>query len=300
MSDPAQTRPDSFRSVERRRFGSFSQCFTAALCALTAVAAAATEPGPSAPGPVWIQWYGPDGYGNGEGCFRPENNQITASGLVQTVNRRTTDCGGKSLPYATAQMSWQSFSFTYGMVSYRAKFAGGRGTWPAIWLLGTNCQPYGSGPNCHWPKRGSNEIDLTEIKINPKMHGSQPYQVPFQNAFSQQNRSVMTCIPQISDTTRNYHDYKFIWSPAGLTWFVDGNQTCSTASPQFIPTTPMFVLIDLYLGKKDGGGPIDPSTFPQSSNIRYLRICPIGTAVCDAAHATIFDDEFQPRLPAKY
>jgi beta-glucanase (GH16 family) len=285
----------------RRPFGSTPQCCSVVMCALyTMTPVAAEGAGSSPPSPVWIQWYGPDGYGNGEGCYRPENNQITASGLVQTVNVRTTDCGGKSLPYATAQMSWQSFSFTYGVVEYQAKFAGGRGTWPAIWLLGTQCQPYGSGPNCHWPKRGANEIDLTEIKINLKRQDSQPYQVPFQNAFSQQNGSVLSCTPQISDTTQNYHDYKFVWSQTALLWFVDGTLTCSTASPQFIPTTPMFVLIDLYLGKNDGGGPIDRTTFPQSNTIRYLRICTVGTNVCDAAHATIFDDEFQPGVPAKY
>jgi hypothetical protein len=93
----------------------------------------------------------------------------------------------------------------------------------------------------------------------------------------------LSCTPQISDTTQNYHDYKFVWSQTALLWFVDGMLTCSTTSPQFIPTTPMFVLIDLYLGKKDGGGPIDPTTFPQSNTIRYLRICPVGTNVCDDA-----------------
>jgi beta-glucanase (GH16 family) len=107
-------------------------------------------------------------------------------------------------------------------------------------------------------------------------------------------------MPNTSDVTQSYHDYRFVWSPTSLAWFIDGIQTCATNSADFIPTTPMFVLIDVYLGKKDGGGPIDPTTFPQSTNVQYLRICPIGTAVCDTAHASIFDDEFQPGISATY
>ena len=249
---------------------------------------------------MWLQWYGPDGYGNGQGCYVPENNRLTDHGLVQSATHQPTNCAGKSLPYATAQMSWKSYSFTYGVIEYRAKFAGGKGTWPAIWLLGAQCQPYGSGPNCHWPRSGSNEIDLTEVKINLDPKRPQPYQLAWQNVFNQKTGAARYCIPNLSDVTRNYHDYKFVWSPTSLIWSVDGVQTCVTHSPDHIPTTPMFVLIDVYLGKKDGGGPIDPTTFPQSTNLQYLRICPNGTVACDAAHASIFDDEFQPGVPARY
>ena len=255
----------------------------------------------TSPSDVWIQWFGPDGWGNRQGCYVPENNQLTSHGLVQSVTNQPTICGHHQLlPYATAQMSWKSYSFTYGVIQYRAKLAGGKGTWPSIWLLGKQCQPYGSGPDCHWPKSGSNEIDLTEVKVNLSSRHAQPYRLAWQNAFNQRTGGVLTCIPQISDVTKNYHDYKFVWSPSSLTWFVDGVQTCATSSPDFIPTTPMFVLIDVYLGKKNGGGPIVPATFPTSTNVQYLRICPVGTPVCDTAHASIFDDEFRPGFAARY
>ena len=44
--------------------------------------------------------------------------------------------------------------FTYGKVEIRAKLPGGRGLWPAIWMLGTNFENKG------WPECG--EIDIME------------------------------------------------------------------------------------------------------------------------------------------
>ncbi len=37
-------------------------------------------------------------------------------------------------------IQWKSFDFTYGTVEFRAKMAGGQGTWSTVWLLGSNCQ----------------------------------------------------------------------------------------------------------------------------------------------------------------
>ncbi|MGB8704268.1 MAG: glycoside hydrolase family 16 protein, partial [Gillisia sp.] len=44
--------------------------------------------------------------------------------------------------------------FTYGTIEIKAKIPGGKGIWPALWMLGTNINKVG------WP--GSGEIDLME------------------------------------------------------------------------------------------------------------------------------------------
>ena len=47
------------------------------------------------------------------------------------------------------------FSLTYGKVVVRAKLPRAKGTWPAIWTLGSNLETLG------WPACG--EIDILEV-----------------------------------------------------------------------------------------------------------------------------------------
>ena len=60
----------------------------------------------------------------------------------------------------------ESTAFTYGTVVVRAQVAGGSNTWPAIWMLGSACQPYLSlaNFNCNWASDSASaaEIDIEE------------------------------------------------------------------------------------------------------------------------------------------
>ena len=57
--------------------------------------------------------------------------------------------------YTSARMTTQDlYEFTYGKVVVRAKLPQGQGTWPAIWMLGSNIDAIG------WPECG--EIDIME------------------------------------------------------------------------------------------------------------------------------------------
>ena len=42
------------------------------------------------------------------------------------------DSSQKGYNYTSAMIQWRSFNFTYGTVEFRAKMAGGRGTWPTV------------------------------------------------------------------------------------------------------------------------------------------------------------------------
>ena len=55
--------------------------------------------------------------------------------------------------YTSASLTSRA-SWTYGRIEVRAKLPKGRGTWPAIWMLGTNIREVG------WPACG--EIDIME------------------------------------------------------------------------------------------------------------------------------------------
>ncbi|MFZ0718330.1 hypothetical protein, partial [Mycobacterium sp.] len=80
--------------------------------------------------------------------------QVGVAGNVLTISTiaKQTSCGdfnvdgsvrhpAASWPYATGDVQWANTSFTYGTVSIRAKVPPrNTSTWPALWLLGSNCQ----------------------------------------------------------------------------------------------------------------------------------------------------------------
>lgn len=237
---------------------------TMALMLLSSFICAQAGTAPSA-----TNWFNMDEFGRTSNseveCYVPSQNTIVSNALVQTAIVQNTTCNGKSSSYASGEL-YSKFSFTYGTVKYHAKFAGGTGTWPAIWLLGSNCQPKGSSvvsPGCPWPAAGSNEIDITEIK-----NGS--FTQPWQNVINPSS-SWYTCRPTVSDVTQNYHNYEFDWTASALTWKIDGVTTCTQTGSSYIPSTPMFLIINEALGGA-GGGTINNGTLPQSNYVDSLTV----------------------------
>jgi len=239
------------------------------------------------------QWFAqntPGDSSNSEAEYYLPSQVSVNNGNVQlTAIAQTT--GG--YPYTSGRIVWSTFNFTYGEIEYRAKMAGGTGTWPAIWLLGYQCQPSAAdileASTCNWPAAGSNEIDLTEVK-NGNFTG------PWQNVINPAG-SWNTCQPTVTDVTQNFHLYDFTWSTSALTWYIDGVQTCQVTDPSFIPSTAMYLIINVAVGGI-GGGTVDPSTLPQSTYVDYVRV--YSTPTYPPTGTLIFDDEFSPLsiLPA--
>ncbi len=214
---------------------------------------------------AWTAVSGPGDQSNNEQeCYSPQNVTVTGGLLeeeaqVGSVPKQT--CG-----YISGAVQWTSLSFTYGTVSVRAKLSAGKGTWPAIWLLGTNCQrPTWLQNNCAWPAPGSNEIDIAEIlqsnltKVNEQIHTEN----------SSGASESPGCTAATSNASQNWHTYTLIWAPGSLTWEIDGVQTCKTTS--YVPSTPMFMIIDTAVGGV-GGGSVQNSTLPQTTEVDYVRV----------------------------
>jgi beta-glucanase (GH16 family) len=208
--------------------------------------------------------------GNGElQCYVPTQDTLNGGYLVVTAIAQNTNCG-RSANYAAGEVQWPTFNFLYGTVEYRAKFAGGQGTWPAIWLLGLDCQTTnpnagggGTANSCNWPQAGSNEIDITEIKNGDFTH-------PYQNVISPSG-SWTTCQPTVTDVTQNYHVYDFTWTSTSLKWYIDGALTCTVTDSSHIPTQAMFLIINVAVGG-NGGGSVNNSTLPQSMYVDYVQV----------------------------
>jgi beta-glucanase (GH16 family) len=224
----------------------------------------------SALGPAWtaVDRQGDTGIGE-EGCYGPAEVEVTGGNLVLHSIVQTTSCGDQFSPpsdyaYATGMVQWTSASFTYGTVRFRAQMPGGRGTWSAVWMLGASCRAasLASGANvgCPWPDPGSDEIDITEIK-------NSDLTTVWQNLISTPS-GTLTCTPTTSDVSEGFHDYELVWAPGSLVWKIDGAQTCRFIGT--IPSRPMFLIIDAALG--GAGGPVDPSTLPQTLLVDYVKV----------------------------
>jgi beta-glucanase (GH16 family) len=162
-------------------------------------------------------------------------------------------------------VQWSTLSFTYGTVTVRAKMAGGSGTWPAIWLLGADCQnpSWLASYSCNWPSPGSNEIDIAEVlgsnhsRVNEQIHTTQSDGTYF----------LPNCDPAVNNLA--WHTYTLVWAPGSLTWKVDGVQTCQMTT--LVPSTPMFLIINTAVGGV-GAAQVDTSTLPQETQVEYVRV----------------------------
>jgi beta-glucanase (GH16 family) len=202
-------------------------------------------------------------------CYLPANVALVGGNLVITSKVQTETCGDATHPisswnYTSGMVQWSTFSFTYGTLEFRAKIAGGQGTWPAIWLLGQKCQASNVSTadnvgTCNWPDVGSDEIDIAEIL-------SSQFQLVNEQIHSGSNNPG--CTAGTSDVSQNWHVYQLVWTVGSVVWMIDGVQTCKVTST--VPSTPMFLIINTALG--GAGGTVDNSTLPQTMSVDYVKV----------------------------
>ena len=224
-------------------------------------------------------------YAQGETeCNIPQQVSVANSVLTITTALGPYTCGDfntdgtvrhapSSWPYITGDIQWQSFNFTYGTVTVRAKFpARSTGLWPAIWLLGSNCQNtnpytadvgYASCPDIGSPAYA--EIDMVECDVNNWC------QLALANIANMGSggTSFPTCGYPV-DT--NFHLFTLTWTADAIAVAVDGQPTgCSYSSPAWtIPSTPMFLIIQTQTGGS-GGSPND-ALLPASLQIDFVKV----------------------------
>ena len=216
----------------------------------------------------WVAFNRPGDASNSEQqCYLPSN--VTEGSGLLTLTSRASSCMG--LPYSSGGVQWKSFNFTYGTLEFRSLEAGGSGTWPSEWMLGSNCQvsnvssPDNTG-SCSWPNPGSDEIDASEIMNND--HFTVNQQLHSGGANPGCRATVST------DVSKSWHTYDVVWAPNSLVWKIDGVTTCTVT--QSVPTTPMFLIMQTAVGGT-AAGTVDPSTLPQTHQIDYVRVTAPGT-----------------------
>jgi beta-glucanase (GH16 family) len=170
--------------------------------------------------------------------------------------------------YTSASINtWESALFTYGRFEIRAKLPTGRGTWPAIWMLGDNRSEVG------WPACG--EIDIMEnVGYDPqRLHGYVHTGAYNHTRGTQRGNSV-----ELESPWENFHVYAIEWFEDRIDFFIDDQNYFTFEKESDEPDVwpfdqPHYLLLNLAIGGGWGGQEgIDDGIFPQKYYIDYVRI----------------------------
>jgi len=171
------------------------------------------------------------------------------------------DWGGQR--YSSARLVTRGkVSWTYGFYEIRAKLPCGRGTWPAIWMLGTGGA---------WPDDG--EIDIME------QVGSAPSNVLGTIHTAQLNHTKGTqrgANTQVVGACNAFHNYQLQWTKDRILIGVDGSyyfkfDNTGGGYGAWPFDRPQYLLLNLAIGGSLGGS-VDNSIFPAQMEVDYVRI----------------------------
>jgi len=197
---------------------------------------------------------------------RSENVRIEDGVLV--LEARKEPWAGYA--YTSGRIKTQGiFEFRYGRVEVRAKLPTGRGTWPAIWMLGANIDRVG------WPACG--EIDIMEnVGFDPLTIVASVHTAAYNHvAGTQRNATTTLSSPTPYD---DFHLYAMEWYPDRIETFVDGRRYFTfrnegTGSATWPFDQPEFLILNLAIGGSWGGQQgIDDTLFPHRMLVDFVRV----------------------------
>ncbi|MCB4824882.1 family 16 glycosylhydrolase [Roseicella aerolata] len=139
---------------------------------------------------------------------------------------------------------------TYGYFEMRAKIPEGAGFWPAFWLLRDDGA---------WPP----EIDVMEIL------GDAPGRL-LMTTRSTQTGTQSATYHSSEELSLDFHTYAVSWRPDRLTWYLDGTELYSMATPDDMHG-PMYMVANLAVGGAGSWpGPAD-GVSSATLSIDYIR-----------------------------
>lgn len=150
--------------------------------------------------------------------------------------------------------SHDHFTFTHGYVEIRAKFPGGRGLWPCLWLM-----PQSQG----WPP----EFDIAEYYAGQKtMHHGLAYGGLYNSAWD-------SLWDRTTDFESDFHTYALEWMPGRAVWTMDG-VVRKTITAEYVPNVPMYLILSNSVSSISGpsGEPDEETVFPNAFLIDYVRV----------------------------
>lgn len=216
---------------------------------------------------VWSYNTGGNGWGNNEKQYytdRPENIRVQ-NGMLEIEARKEQYQNNE---YTSARiMSKGKKTFTYGKFESRIKFPGGKGTWPAFWMMGNS----GNWPNC-------GEIDIIEHIGSQDTRASFALHTVMKNGTRGNNWSSLKWFDY--PLSGDFHIYGVEWAQEEkdgkdvIRFTVDGVQYAEVWEDQidnndYWPfNKPFFIIYNLAIGGNMGGS-VDDAIF-DTERIMYV------------------------------
>ena len=221
---------------------------------------------------------------NGEAQFytraRSENARVENGTLVIEARQekfpnpryRPGSAGGRANAREFAEDTSASLTtrglaaWRYGRIEVRAKIPGGRGMWPAIWMLG-------QGRSAGWPACG--EIDIMEfVGFQPDtIHGT-----VHTGKYNHVKKTEKGATVQVKAPYESFHVYAIEWDAEKIDFLVDDQKYFSFANEHsgveaWPFDQPHYLILNTAVGGAWGGQKgIDPSIFPTRFEIDYVRV----------------------------
>ena len=157
--------------------------------------------------------------------------------------------------------------FLYGRIEVRAKIPSALGTWPAIWMLGTNRS------ELRWPACG--EIDIMEhVGYDPDRIHANIHTKTYNHTIGTGKGNQI----EIKDPWSDFHIYAVEWFEDHMDFFLDDSLYFSfendmTGNNDTWPfDKPHYLLLNLAYGGSWGGNKgVDASLLPVEYKIDYVR-----------------------------
>ncbi|QEC53190.1 beta-glucanase (GH16 family) [Anseongella ginsenosidimutans] len=199
---------------------------------------------------------------------RPENARVEKGNLVIQARNDSLVIDGKAHPVTSASITTQGRrDWTYGRIEVRAKLPGSKGTWPAIWMLGSNITEVG------WPDCG--EIDIMEHV------GYMPDTIHVNVHTGKYNHADGTGKggrTHVQAPFENFHLYAIEWMDDRIDFFVDEKKVFTfrnegTGNAAWPYDKPHYLILNLAFGGAWGAARgVDINSLPQTYLVDYVRV----------------------------
>lgn len=213
----------------------------------------------------WSYETGANGWGNNEiqnyiaGVSGTDTCALVSNGILKIIAKKR---GSEVISIRmNSTSSWQ-----YGYFEARLKVPGGKGTWPAFWMLPKNFSS--------WPLDG--EIDIMEyVGYRPNVVQSSVHTMSYNHSIGTEK----TATKSISNAETEFHVYAIEWSADKITGFVDGEpyftfQNDKKNDKNTWPfNAPFYLKLNLAWGGNWGGSQgIDNTKLPATYEIDFVRV----------------------------
>ncbi|QXP69766.1 glycoside hydrolase family 16 protein [Polaribacter sp. R2A056_3_33] len=207
----------------------------------------------------WTYDLGAGGWGNGElqtYTNTTENAKVEGGSLIITA--KADGSGG----YTSARLKSQGlYKFKYGRVEVKAKLPAAAGTWPAIWMLGSNF------PTVGWPLCG--EMDIMEQTGADK--NTSLGTLHWLDSASSTNASYGETT-SVSNASSEFHLYTLEWSEEKVKIYVDDVPFYELTNNADLPfNADFFLILNVAMGGSLGGS-VDDGFTEDTMEIDYVKV----------------------------